>query len=114
MLYNQHLEPISTEVIVGTPCLSTPPYTPHDLQSSIKSLISTPLLAPPGRAQNRPRSYSPATIWNALPQTAIDAKSIDKFKSQLNIYLNNIIRGLAIISFLLLPHSSAEQKSGIR
>ena len=34
MLYNQHLEPISTEVTVGTPHLSTPPCTPHDLQSS--------------------------------------------------------------------------------
>ena len=32
--------------------------------------------------------------WNALPQTAIDAKSINKFKSQLKIHLNNIIRGL--------------------
>ena len=31
--------------------------------------------------------------WNALPQTAIDAKSINKFKSQLKIHLNNIIRG---------------------
>ena len=29
MLYNQHLEPISTEVTVGTLSLSTPPYTPH-------------------------------------------------------------------------------------
>ena len=32
--------------------------------------------------------------WNALPQTAIDAKSINKFKSQLKIHLNNIISGL--------------------
>ena len=29
MLYNQHLEPISTDVTVGTLCLSTPPYTPQ-------------------------------------------------------------------------------------
>ena len=43
MLYNQHPEPISTEVTVGTQCPSTPPYTPHDLQSSIKTFISTPL-----------------------------------------------------------------------
>ena len=32
--------------------------------------------------------------WNALPQIAIDAKSINQFKSQLKIHLNNIIRGL--------------------
>ena len=31
--------------------------------------------------------------WNALPQTATDAKSINQFKSQLNIHMNNIIRG---------------------
>ena len=53
--------------------------------------------------------------WNALPQTAIYAKSINKFKSQLKIHLNNIIRGVTqAISFLPLPHSSAELKSGIR
>ena len=47
MLYNQHLEPISTAVNVGTQCLSTPPYNPHDLQSYLKTLTSTPLLPPP-------------------------------------------------------------------
>ena len=53
--------------------------------------------------------------WNALPQTAIDAKSINKFKSQLKIHLNNIIRGVTqAISFLPLPRSSGELKSGIR
>ena len=42
--------------------------------------------------------------WNALPQTAIDAKSINKFKSQLKIYLNNIIRGLhKPLAFSLFP-----------
>ena len=30
--------------------------------------------------------------WNALPQTAIDVKCINKFKSKLKIHLNNIIR----------------------
>ena len=34
MLYNQLLEPISTYVTVGTPHLSTPPYTPHNSQPS--------------------------------------------------------------------------------
>ena len=53
MLYNQHLEPISTEVTVGTQCLSTPLYNPHDLQSSIKTLISTTLFPTPGRAHIR-------------------------------------------------------------
>ena len=38
--------------------------------------------------------------WNALPQTAIDAKSINNFKSQLKIHLNNIIRGF--LFFLLV------------
>ena len=42
MLYNQHLESISTSMSVGPQHLSTPPYTPHNLQSSIKTLISTP------------------------------------------------------------------------
>ena len=55
MLYNQHPESISTTMSVEPQHLSTPPYTPHSLQSSIKTLISTPLLPPPGRAQNRPR-----------------------------------------------------------
>ena len=42
--------------------------------------------------------------WNALPQTAIDAKSINKFKSQLKIHLNNIIRGLhKPLAFSLFP-----------
>ena len=31
--------------------------------------------------------------WNALPQTAIDAESINHFKDQLNVHLYNIIRG---------------------
>ena len=44
MLYNQLLEPISTDATVGTLRLSTPPYTPHNLQSPIKTLIPTPLL----------------------------------------------------------------------
>ena len=43
MLYNQYLEPISTEVTVGTLCLSTPPYTSHDLQSSIKPSFPHPI-----------------------------------------------------------------------
>ena len=42
--------------------------------------------------------------WNALPQTAIDAKSINKFKSQLKTHLNNIIRGLhKPLAFSLFP-----------
>ena len=42
--------------------------------------------------------------WNALPQTAIDAKSINQFKIQLNIHLNNIIRGLhKPVAFSLFP-----------
>ena len=44
--------------------------------------------------------------WNALPQTAIDAKSINKFKSQLKIHLNNIIKGLhKPFAFSLFPTS---------
>ena len=46
MLSNQHLEPISTSMSVGPQRISTPPYTPHHLRSSIKTLISTPLLPP--------------------------------------------------------------------
>ena len=34
-----------------------------------------------------------AYYWNAIPQTAIDAKSINQFKRQLKIHLNNIIMG---------------------
>ena len=42
--------------------------------------------------------------WNALPQTAINAKSINKFKSQLKIHLYNIIRGLHMpLAFSLFP-----------
>ena len=42
--------------------------------------------------------------WNALPQTAIDAKSINMFKNQLKIHLNNIIRGLhKPLAFSLFP-----------
>ena len=42
--------------------------------------------------------------WNALPQIAIDAKSINQFKSQLKIHLNNIIRGLhKPLAFSLFP-----------
>ena len=42
--------------------------------------------------------------WNALPQAAIDAKSINQFKSQLKINLNNIIRGLhKPLAFSLYP-----------
>ena len=60
MLYNQHLEPISTSMSVAPQHLSTPPYTPHNLQSSIKTLISTPLLPPPGRTHSRRRPDFPA------------------------------------------------------
>ena len=35
MLYNQLLEPISTDVTVGTPRLSTPPYTVHTKRFTI-------------------------------------------------------------------------------
>ena len=62
MLYNQLLEPISTEATVGTLRLSTPPYTPHDLQSSIKNSFPHPF-CPPGRGQNRLWSKSPATFY---------------------------------------------------
>ena len=47
MLYNTLLEPINTYVTIRTPRLSTPPYTPHDPQPSLNSLILTPLLAHP-------------------------------------------------------------------
>ena len=47
MLYNPLLEPINTVVTIRTPCLSTPPYTPHDSKLSLNTLILTPLLAPP-------------------------------------------------------------------
>ena len=51
--------------------------------------------------------------WNALPQTDIHAKSINQFKSQLKIHLNNIIWGVTqAISFLPLPHISAKLKVG--
>ena len=43
-------------------------------------------------------------LLNALPQIAIDAKSINQFKSQLKIHLNNIIRGLhKPLAFSLFP-----------
>ena len=35
--------------------------------------------------------------WNALPQTAIDAESINHFKDQLNVHLYNIIRGQVLL-----------------
>ena len=42
--------------------------------------------------------------WNALPQTAIDAESINHFKDQLNVHLYNIIRGLnKPLAFSLSP-----------
>ena len=55
MLYNHHLEPISTSMSVGPLRISTPPYTPHNLRSSIKPLSFTALLSPPGRAHSRRR-----------------------------------------------------------
>ena len=57
MLYNQHLEPISTEVTVGTVSINPSLHT-QDLQSSIKTLISIPILPPPGRAHIRRRPKS--------------------------------------------------------
>ena len=49
--------------------------------------------------------------WNALPQTAIDAESINHFKDQLNVHLYNIIRGLnKPLAFSLSP---TKLKSGI-
>ena len=42
VINNQHMEQISTSMSVGPHHLSTPPYTPHNLQSSIKTLTSTP------------------------------------------------------------------------
>ena len=42
--------------------------------------------------------------WNAPPQTAIDAESINHFKDQLNVHLYNIIRGLnKPLAFSLSP-----------
>ena len=42
--------------------------------------------------------------WNALPQTAIDAESINHSKYQLNVHLYNIIRGLnKPLAFSLSP-----------
>ena len=42
--------------------------------------------------------------WNALPQTAIDAESINHFKDHLNVHLYNIIRGLnKPLAFSLSP-----------
>ena len=43
--------------------------------------------------------------WNALPQTAIDANSINQFKSQQKIHLNNsMIKGLdKPLAFFLFP-----------
>ena len=46
MLYNQHLEPISTEVTVRTPCQSTPPYTPHNFTSWSKSPVTVHICSP--------------------------------------------------------------------
>ena len=54
-LYNHRLKPISTSMSVGPQRISTPPYTPHYLRSSIETLIFTPLLPPPGRAHSRRR-----------------------------------------------------------
>ena len=51
MLYN----PISTYVTGRTTRLSTPPYTPHDSQPILKTLILTHLLPPPGRGLDRRR-----------------------------------------------------------
>ena len=50
--------------------------------------------------------FSPRVIddWITLPQTAINAKSMNQFKSQLKIHLNNIIRGLhKPLAFSLFP-----------
>ena len=44
--------------------------------------------------------------WNALPQTAIDAESINHFKDQLNVHLYNILGVKQAISFIPLAHSS--------
>ena len=56
MLYNLLFEPISTDVTVVTPRLSTPLYTPHDLQSSTKT----------SHSPSRPRSTSLATKYMAI------------------------------------------------
>ena len=42
MLYNPLLEPINTYVTIRTPCLSTPPYTPHDSQPSLNTPFGPP------------------------------------------------------------------------
>ena len=42
--------------------------------------------------------------WNALPQTAIDAKNVNEFKGKLEVHLQNIIRGLhKPLAFSLSP-----------
>ena len=43
--------------------------------------------------------------WNALPQTAIDAESINHFKDQLNVQLYNIIRGLKLMDLTKIGKS---------
>ena len=48
--------------------------------------------------------HTESDYWNALPQTAIDAESINHFKDQLNVHLYNIIRGLnKPLAFSLSP-----------
>ena len=56
-LYNHRMKPISTSMSVGTQRISTPPYTPHYLRSSIKTLIFRPLL-PRQAALKNDRAHS--------------------------------------------------------
>ena len=81
MLYNQLLEPISTEATVATPRLSTPPYTPHDLQSSIKTLIPTPLLPPTGRSLSRRQPNDSKNAINVILKQALATRKMRVWKA---------------------------------
>ena len=61
MLYDQHLEPISTEVTVGTPCLINPSLQPP----RFTILHKTPHFHTPF-APARLRSKLPALIFDFL------------------------------------------------
>ena len=58
------------------------------------------------RLDNRKYFFTQRVIdyWNALPQTAIDAKNVNEFKGKLEVHLQNIIRGLhKPLAFSLSP-----------
>ena len=95
MLYNQHLEPISTEVTVGTMCLSTPPYTQFYVSDRRGRLcsVSHVRLGHTGTLAYSSFRWKGIRMFNSLPMHIrnITACPPSVFKKHLDLHLSPML-----------------------